>query len=370
MTTPDVPTEPPEIDSSAVGAFADRIAMATVAGLELVTIELGKRLGLYQALAAGAGTVAELADRSRVDHRYCREWLEQQATAGILTVDVEPEEGDPASRVFGLPAAHAVALLDPDSLAFVAPLTAFPVGAAGMIDQLVAAYRTGGGIAFADYGEWIRTAQEEINRPQFLNLLATEWFPAMPDVVRRLQTGPSRVADIGCGGGWSSIAIATGYPQATVFGFDTDEASIEAARRNAADAGVAGRTQFSTADAVTGGGSYDLVCCFEALHDMSDPVGALAAMRRMAGDDGAVLVVDERTADALTANDPDPVQRLLYAVSVLHCLPVGRNEQPSAATGAVMRTATLEHYAAEAGFGSVEVLPVDHESFRLYRLHS
>jgi hypothetical protein len=116
-------------------------------------------------------------------------------------------------------------------------------------------------------------------------------------------------------------------------------------------------------------GAYDLVCCFEALHDMAHPVEALAEMRRLAGDDGAVLIVDERAADALTPADPDPMQHLFYAASVLHCLPVGRSEEGSAGTGTVMRTATLERYAAAAGFASVEVLDVEHDSFRLYRLH-
>ena len=92
-------------------------------------------------------------------------------------------------------------------------------------------------------------------------------------------------------------------------------------------------------------------------------------MRKLAGADGTVFIVDERAADAITPNDPDPMQRLFYAASVLHCLPVGRSERDSAATGTVLRTATLEHYAGEAGFASVEVLPIEHDSFRFYRLH-
>ena len=153
-------------------------------------------------------------------------------------------------------------------------------------------------------------------------------------------------------------------------GIDNDEASIADARSNAAEAGVADRVTFTTVDAGAGAdGQYDLVTCFEALHDMAHPVEALAAMRRMAGADGAVLIMDERAADALTVNDPDPMQRLFYAASVLHCLPVGRSEADSAATGTVMRTSTLEAYAAAAGFASVEVLPIEHGSFRFYRLH-
>ena len=161
----------------------------------------------------------------------------------------------------------------------------------------------------------------------------------MPDVTARLESAGARVADVGCGCGWSSIAIVRGFPNVTVIGIDTDEASIADARANAAETGVSDRVTFTTVDADSGAdGQYDLVTCFEALHDMAHPVDALTAMRRMAGPDGAVLIMDERAADTLTPNDPDPMQRLFYAASVLHCLPVGRSEEGSAATGTVLRT--------------------------------
>ena len=270
--------------------------------------------------------------------------------------------------MFSLPVEHQVCLVDPDSLACVAPLATFAVAGPGIVPALVGAYREGTGISFAGYGDDIRRAQEAGNRPQFTNLLASEWLPAMPDVVARLQAGPARVADIGCGCGWSSIAIARAFPTAVVHGYDSDEASVGDARVNAEASGVADRVTFTAADAADADGHYDLVCCFEALHDMAHPVEALSTMRRLAGEEGVVFVVDERSADALTASDPDPVQRFFYAASVLHCLPVGRSEEGSAATGTVLRTAQLDEYAAAAGFSAVEVLPVDHAMFRLYRL--
>lgn len=359
----------PTIDEAAVAAFAGRIAEAAIAGFELAAMELGARLGLYPALAAGPATPPELAARTGIDTRYAREWLEQQATAGVVAVDAEPADGDPDGRRFSLPLEHQACLLDPDSLAHVAPLATLASVAGSFLPELEQAYRDGTGISFAGYGRWVRQAQEAANRPQFTNLLASEWLPAMPDVAARLEAGGARVADLGCGCGWSSIAIARGFPGTTVLGIDSDEASIADARANAAAAGVADRVTFTTGDAAAGtGGPFDLVTCFEALHDMARPVEALTAMRAMAGG-GAVLVVDERAADALTANDPDPMQRLFYAASVLHCLPVGRSEEGSAATGTVLRTATLEAHAAAAGFASVEVLPLDHDSFRFYRLH-
>jgi len=354
-----------------VGAFAERIVTAAIGAFELATIDLGARLGLYAALAEGPCTPPELATRSRIDGRYAREWLEQQATAGIVDVVADPVDDDPDRRVFALPVAHQACLLDPDSLACVAPLARFAVAGPAIVPELVDVYRRGGGIPFAGYGEGIRQAQAAVNRPQYSNLLASDWLPTMPDVVARLQSGGARVADIGCGCGWSSIAIARAFDGVTVDGFDLDEASIADARENARAHGVADRVHFAVRDAADAArGAYDLVCCFEALHDMAHPVAALAAMRAMAAPGAAVFVVDERAADALTPSDPDPAQRLFYAASVLHCLPVGRSQDGSAATGTVMRTATLERYAAEAGFASVEVLPITHDMFRFYRLSS
>jgi 2-polyprenyl-3-methyl-5-hydroxy-6-metoxy-1,4-benzoquinol methylase len=358
---------------AAIGAFAERMFLTTVGAFELAAVELGMRLGLYAALAESPSTPPQLAAAAGIDSRYAREWLEQQATAGFIAVDADPIDGDPDGRVFSLPVAHQACLLDPDSLACVAPLATFAVGAPLVIDELVDVYRRGTGISFGGYGEMIRRAQSAANRPQFVNLLVGEWLAAMPDVVERLaRPDGARVADIACGTGWSSVAIARGFDGVTVDGFDSDAASIADATANADAAGVADRVRFSTADAAapgSGDATYDPVCCFEALHDMAHPVDALRSMRALPGGDGTVFVVDERSAAAFTPNDPDPMQRLFYAASVLHCLPVGRSEPDSAATGTVMRTATLERYAADAGFTSVEVLPIEHDMFRFYRLH-
>jgi 2-polyprenyl-3-methyl-5-hydroxy-6-metoxy-1,4-benzoquinol methylase len=357
-------------EGQAVAAFAERVALAAIGGFELATIELGMRLGLYETLSGGPATAPELAAGAGIDARYAREWLEQQATAGIVSIHSEPPDGEPDHRVFALPSAHQVCLLDPDNLAGVAPLATFAVASSVMLPQLVEAYRQGTGISFSEYGKWVRQAQAGMNRPQFNHLLVAEWLPAMPDVLARLASGPARVADIGCGCGWASIAIARGLENVTVDGYDSDAASILDATANAAAAGVADKCLFEVRDASAGAtGGYDLVCCFETLHDMAHPVAALTAMREMAAPNGAVLVVDERATEALTVNDPDPMQRLFYAASVLHCLPVGRNEHGSTATGTLLRPAILERQAANAGFASVEVLPIEHEAFRFYRLH-
>jgi 2-polyprenyl-3-methyl-5-hydroxy-6-metoxy-1,4-benzoquinol methylase len=360
-----------EVDSdTAIGAFAERVVSAAIGSFELATIELGMRLGLYHAMAAGMATAPELAQQAGIDARYAREWLEHQATAGIMAIAADPVDGDPDSRVFTLPSAQQACLLDPDNLAGVAPLVTFAVTGPAVLPELVTAYRQGSGIPFSGYGDWVRRAQEGMNRPQFTNLLVTEWLPAMPDVLARLESGPARVADIGCGCGWSCIALAHGFSEVVVDGYDSDNASILQARVNATAAGVTDRAHFIIADAtIDAEHGYDLVCCFEALHDMAHPRAALAAMRNMIAPDGAVFIADERAADALSASDPDPMQRLFYAASVLHCLPVGRSENGATPTGTLLRTATLERHALDAGFTSVEVLPIDHDAFRFYRLH-
>ena len=190
----------------------------------------------------------------------------------------------------------------------------------------------------------------------------------MPDVHERLLAG-ARVGDVACGAGWSSIGIALAYPDARVDGYDVDEASIELARANAAASGVADRVTFHVRDIAAGPppGEYDLVCVFEAIHDMARPVEALRSVRAMAGGGGAVLVMDERTADTFNAPG-DEIERIFYGFSLVLCLPAGMAEEESAATGTVMRADTLRGYAQAAGFGGVEVLDIEHPMFRLYRL--
>jgi SAM-dependent methyltransferase len=351
-------------------ALAERLFGAALGAYELMTVHLGDRLGYYRALAdGGEATSAELAGATGTDERYAREWLEQQAVAGILEVD-DPD-AEPGKRRFRLPAGHAEVLVDRDSLAHLTPLARYGVSFAHVLPAVEEAFRTGGGVSWEEYGRLGREAQADANRPVFTNLLGSEWLPAIADVHERLLADPpARVADVACGAGWSSIAIARAYPKVTVDGFDLDEASVELARANLAETDVADRVSFRHQDAGDPelAGSYQLVTVFEALHDMSRPVEVLRALRGLAVEDGAVVVMDERVADTFTAPG-DEVERLMYTYSVLCCLPVGLADRPSVGTGTVMRVDTVRRYAAEAGFAEVEVLPIEHEIFRFYRLH-
>ena len=350
-------------------ALVERLVGATIAALDLLGVYLGDRLGFYRALAdGGPATSGELAERAGAAERYTREWLEQQAVTGILTC--ENPEAAARERTYRLPDGYEAVLVDPESLTAGAPIVQSFVGCVRPLPQLLEAFRTGGGVPFADYGADLAEGQARSSRPQFRHRLTQEWIAAMPDIHAQLQADPpARVADIGMGLGWSSIAIAQAYPKVAVDGFDLDEASVKAARQNAEAAGVADRVQFHARDAGDPelAGRYDFALAVECVHDMSNPVAVLGAMRRLVGAGGTVLIVDEKVADRFTAPGDD-VERYMYGFSILHCLPVGMVEQPSAATGTVMRADTLRRYAEEAGFRAVEVLPVEHRFFRFYRL--
>jgi 2-polyprenyl-3-methyl-5-hydroxy-6-metoxy-1,4-benzoquinol methylase len=348
-------------------ALASRIFEATLGAFDLLAMQLGLDLGLYRALADGGPTTpAELAERTAIHVRYAREWLEHQAVGGFLEVDDQAAPAD--ERRYSLPSGHAEVLLDPDSPAASAAMPRFVLAGGQTYPALADAYRTGGGVAWDAYPGLIE-AQELANRPVFANQLATDWLPRVDDVHGRLLAGGARVADVACGAGWSSIAIARAYPDVTVHGIDVDQESIERANRNAAGAGVGDRVNFLLADAAAaeGAGTYDLVTIIEAVHDLSRPVEVLAAARRLLAPGGTALVVDERVAETFTAPG-DALERLMYSYSVLFCLANSLADAPSVGTGTVMRPEVLRGFAEEAGFASTTILPIDHEVFRVYRL--
>jgi 2-polyprenyl-3-methyl-5-hydroxy-6-metoxy-1,4-benzoquinol methylase len=346
--------------------LGERLVAAVTGAFEAAAVDLGDRLGWYRALADSPATAPRLAARTGTDPRYAREWLEQQAVAGYLTVD--DVRAAPDERCYALPAEHRSVLVDELDPDYATPLARMAMTFTRNVPRLAEVYRTGGGLSWAELGQEARDGQAAANRPFFLGALVTEVLPGLVEVDAVLRAG-GRIADVGCGTGWSSIGMATGYPEARVDGFDVDEPSVEQARRNAAEAGVADRVRFSLADVgrLTDAGEYDLVTAFECVHDLPDPVAVLAAMRAMVRPGGTVLVVDERVAETFTAPGDD-VERLMYGYSLTCCLPDSMSTRPSVATGTVMRPATLDGYARGAGFGGAEVLPVAHDFFRFYRL--
>jgi 2-polyprenyl-3-methyl-5-hydroxy-6-metoxy-1,4-benzoquinol methylase len=348
-------------------ALVERLFLATIGAFDLAGVYLGERLGLYRTLAEGPLTAAELADAAGIEERYAREWLEHQAASSILDAE---EDGE--SWRFSLPEGHAEALVDTSSLNYVTPFSMLMVACLRPIDALMDAYRLGGGVPFADYGADLHEGQGAFTRPLFAQLLTTEWLPALPELHERLLTQPpARIADVACGIGWSTIALAQGYPEVRVDGIDLDDASIVAAQRNLTGSGVEDRVTFVCRDAADAElhGRYDLVTMFESLHDMSYPVDVLRTCRGLLTDGGSVVIGDELTADSFGPHASE-LERLYYGFSILHCLPVGMIGEGAAGTGTVMRPASVEEYARAAGFTQFEVAPVEHDFWRFYVLRA
>ena len=304
-----------------------------------------------------------------------REWLEHHAASGLLAVDDPAAE--PLARRYSLPPGHAPVLADTGDARYQAFNGTEIVRAARWMPEVVKAMRSGGAPPPLS---WAPEGRPEFNRAVFLNQLAGQWLPAIADVDLRLRgEPPARVADLACGTGWSSIAMAQAYPLISVDGFDLDADAIQAARGHAEESGLADRVTFTVADAsgpdASGpgasspgaSGQYDLVTILEGLHDMSRPADALRAARGLLREPGCVLVADERVEDEFTA-PASREEQYHYAWSVVACLPAVMGDPDTAATGAVMRPATLRRYALEAGFRSLEVLPVEAGMLRFYRL--
>jgi SAM-dependent methyltransferase len=351
-----------QLDRSKVDSLAERVFSDVNGALSCLNVYLGHRLGLYKALAeAGPVTSAELSRRTAYSERYLREWLTCMAAGGYI--DYESVTGR-----FSLSPEQAAVLLDSDDPGYSAPFVSWVPSLAGVLTPLMEAFRTGGGVEYEAYGDDALEAIGMGNRPMFINDYVARWIPAMPDVQKRLESG-GRVADIGCGVGWSSIALALGFPKTQIDAVDLDPASIEQALRNAREAGVADHITFHLCSAEDAplSGPYDLVTAFECIHDMAYPVSALRRMYELAAPNGVVLVSDEAVGETIEENR-NFIGHMMYNFSVLHCLPQAMTSPGSAATGTVMPLSVLQRYAREAGFARVDVLPIENPVWRFYRL--
>lgn len=350
------------MDKTKLNAFAERLDREKNAALSLLNVYLGLRLGLFENLAdAGAATARELAERTGCVERYVREWLACMYAGEYLDYDAETEK-------FSLAPEYAMVLLDRNQPTYGASTIYALPHVAGILPLLQDAFRNGGGVPFAAYGDGFRESAGGSNRPMFLNDYASKWIPALPDVEKKLRAG-ARVAEIGCGEGWAAIALAKSFPNARVEAVDSDAASIAQAEHNARQEGVADRVAFHLASVENRllRGAYDFVTAFECLHDMAYPVNALKAMRELALPDGVVLIADEAVSDRLEENR-NFLGQYCYNWSVLHCLPQALVYPNAAGTGTVMGPAQLTQYAQAAGFSRIDILPIENPVWRFYRL--
>lgn len=314
--------------------------------MHTATVLLGDRLGLYRAMADGAWLEpAELAARTDTDSRYVAEWLAAQASSDYVNYD-------PATGRFRLDEEQALALTDEFNPIF------FPGGlqvAAAVIkdvDLVAAAFRSGSGVPWGDHHPDLFAGTEKFFRGNYLSFLVPDWLPALDGVVDRLHDG-ARVADVGCGHGPSTILLATEYPDSTFVGYDFHEPSIEAARKAAAAAGVTDRCRFEIADAADyPAGDYDLVCMFDCLHDMGDPVGVASHIRGTLAPHGVLLLVEPYAEDQL-ADNLGPMGRISYSISTLVCTPCSRSQEVGLALGAQAGEARLTDVLQRGGFTRV-----------------
>lgn len=309
-------------------------------------VVLGDRLGLYKAIAAeGPVSAAELAVLTETDARYVREWLAAQAAAGYVTYHPEDE-------TFSLTPEQTMVFVDEDSPVFMGG--AFQTAASMFRDEpmMAEAYRTGRGVGWHEHDDCLFHGCRRHYRTAYITHLVDSWIPALDGVAETLAQGGT-VADIGCGHGESTLIMARAFPNACFIGFDVHEASIERARKAAEAAGLADRVHFEVAAADRFPGTdYDLVACFDCLHDMGNPVAAARHIRGTLAENGAWMIVEPFAGDRLEDN-LTPVGRLYYAASAMICTPVSRSQDGGLCLGAQAGEATLRTVLAEAGFSRV-----------------
>jgi SAM-dependent methyltransferase len=335
-----------EIDQARLEGFLVSFTADAAAAQSAVCAYVGDALGLYTAMAgAGPLTTAELADRTHTAERYVREWLSNQAAGGYVAYD--PEAG-----TFELPAEQASVLADPHSPVYLPGVFEITGAMWATADRLIDAFRTGEGVGWEKHDHRLYRGVERLFGPMYRTQLVDAWIPALDGVEQRLRDG-ARVADVGCGHGVSTIAMAQAFPASQFVGLDYHAPSIAAASKAAAEAGVGDRAAFEIADAdALPDDEFDLVAMFDCLHDMGDPVGAAAHVRERLAPDGTLLLVEPMAGDDLTDN-LHPIGRMAYAVSTAVCTPTSLAQDGACGLGAQAGQAQLTEILTEAGFSHV-----------------
>jgi SAM-dependent methyltransferase len=337
------PMDTPVIDQAKLDAFVMRAVGDLSTGYTGVMVSLGAKLGLYKAMAgAGPLSARELARRAGCAERYVREWLNAQAAGGYLGYH-------PVSDTYELSPEQALVLADEDSPVYVPH--AWNVPASMWFDEPKAleAFRTGRGVAWGEHDGRMACGVAAFYRNGYRASLVSQWLPALDGVVARLEAGIA-VADIGCGHGHSTLLMAQAFPNSRFFGFDTHAESIAAAQQHAAAAGVAQRAQFATARAVDyPDHRYGLICFFDTLHDLGDPVAAARHAAEVLAPGGTVLLVEPFANDRVEDN-LSPVGQLYYAASSMICCAHAIAEGGRLVLGAQAGPARLAEVFRKAGF--------------------
>ncbi|MFI7540271.1 class I SAM-dependent methyltransferase [Actinoplanes sp. NPDC049599] len=328
------------INEDKLNAFITKFVGDLGATVAAGNVVIGHRLGFYRALATGPATPGELAARTETDQRYVAEWLRGQAAGGYVDHD-----GDR----YTLSEEQAFALADPDGPLYAPGAFLLALGALRAEPRITEAFRSGAGLGWNEHDADVFVGCEQFFRPGYIANLVPSWLPALDGVEAKLRAG-ARIADVGCGLGASSVLMAQAYPASTVHASDYHEASIDLARKRAADAGVADRVSFEAAGAGQfSGEKYDLVTTFDCLHDMGDPLGAARHIRDVLTPDGTWMIVEPAAGDTVEEN-LNPVGRVYYSFSTFLCVPNAMSQPGGYALGAQAGEAAIRQLVTDAGF--------------------
>ena len=338
--------QPAKVDETKLNQFIGQMLGDLGGASSIAMVRLGDALGLYETLhAEGPMTCIELARTAKVNERYLREWLSHQAASNYLAYD-------PKTSMFSLPPEQAMVFAVEDSPVYL--MGGFDVMVALLDNQpkVQAAFKSGTGVAWGDQAGCMFCAVARFFRPGYHNHLVKQWLPALDGVVEKLERG-AKVADVGCGHGWSTVLMAKAFPKSTFVGYDFHPGSIEEAQAHAEMHGVSANTRFEVGLAKDfPGKDYDLVTCFDCLHDMGDPAGASAHIRQSLKQDGTWMIVEPMAGDSLEQN-LNPVGRLYYAGSTMICLPTSLSQEVGAGLGAQAARSKLREVITSGGFKTV-----------------
>jgi 2-polyprenyl-3-methyl-5-hydroxy-6-metoxy-1,4-benzoquinol methylase len=349
------------MDEQKAEEFVGKVLGDTSGAVATVLAALGDRLGLFGALATeGPATSMELAERTKTNERYVREWLAGMAAAGYLTYD-------PAEGRFALPAEHEPALTKEPGPAFFGGVYQELLGCLQRYDQVARAFRSGGGVAMRELHEDVFAGMNRFTMQWHENMLVQQWLPLLPDVEEKLRAG-ARLADVGCGGGRAIIKLVQTYPKSTLAGYDVHPPLIEMARRNAEAAGVADRVRFEVLDAATKlPERFDVVTTFDVIHDAVKPLEILRSIHDALEPGGIYVCLDINCSDKLEEN-VGPLATLLYGFSMLYCMTTSLAEGGEGLGTLGLPEAKLRDLAAAAGFSSVRRVEMDNPFNNLYEL--
>ena len=343
--------ETQEQGMEAIMNFAHKVVGDLAAAMSGPLIYMGDRLGLFKLLSKnGPLTLEQIAETSGLQPRYLQEWLAAMTASEYVTYD-------PKQKTFSLSPAQQMVLANEDSPVFVQGFAQMIPDHYGKIPQIMKHMKEGGGIPYSEYSIDTFEGTERFFRPGYKNFLVPEWLPAT-GYVDQLKKGV-KVGDIGCGRGWAIITMAKAFPNSTFVGFDNYEPGLEIARANAEKAGVSANTRFEIAesDGLPQSGDFTLLCNFDSLHDMRDPEGCGRSVFGTLKEGGAWLVVEPNVSDKLEENI-NPIAKAFYSVSMLQCMTCSLSNGGKG-YGACMGPGRLRSIAEEAGFKSVEQLPID-----------